>query len=167
MKTLLTVAALAAAGFTALSLLPAASQAQAQSSAQSSGKPDYERKTETLAQKEMRKCFRSDDIDRFNPVDSRTMVIETYGRQHYKLQLSGACMGIEDAFRIGVKTRAGSSNICGGFDAEILYSDSGSGRLAKCNITDVTPITKEEADRIEGVEPKDASNSANRSSEGA
>lgn len=157
MKTLLTVAVLAATGFTALSLLPA--------QAQSSAKPDYERKADTPAQKEMRKCFRSDDIDRFNPVDSRTMVIETYNRQHYKLQLSGACMGIEDAFRIGVKTRAGSSNICGGFDAEILYSDSGSGRLAKCNITDVTPITKEEADRIEGVEPKEASQDAKKSAD--
>ncbi|UDF04962.1 DUF6491 family protein [Asticcacaulis sp. AND118] len=162
MKTLLTVAALAAAGFTALSLLPA----QAQSS------HDHERKAEpevqTPAQKEMRKCFRSDDIDRFNPVDSRTMIIETYNRQHYKLELSGACMGIEDAFRIGVKTRAGSINICGGFDAEILYSDSGSGRLAKCNITQVTPITQEEADRIEGVAPKEANSSSDRSSrEGA
>ncbi|MDC7683526.1 DUF6491 family protein [Asticcacaulis sp. BYS171W] len=140
MKTLLSLAAVAAAGLTALSLVPARSEA----------------KPETLAQKEMKKCFRSDDIDRFNPVDSRTMIIETYAHQHYKLTLSGACMGIEEALRIGVKTRNGLSNVCGGLDAEILYNDLGSGRLSRCSVTEVTPITPEEADKIEGVEPKTA-----------
>ncbi|MDC7694874.1 DUF6491 family protein [Asticcacaulis sp. DXS10W] len=154
MKTLMTVAALAAAGLTTLSLLPA----QAQSvGAESSAPPEREA---PKAQKDMRKCFRSEDIDRFNPIDSRTMVIETYGHQHYRLELSGACMGIEDAFRIGVRTRGGSIQVCGGFDAEILYSEPGSGRLTRCNITDVKPITKDEADRIEGVTPRTAENRA-------
>lgn len=157
MKTLMTVVAVAAAGLTTLSLLPAQAQSSAQSSA--SAQPDREREAATPAQKEMRKCFRSDDIDRFNPVDSRTMIVETYGHQNYKLELSGACMGIEDAFRIGIRTRAGAINVCGGFDAEVLYSEPGSGRLARCHITDVKAITKAEADRIEGVTPKTAENS--------
>lgn len=154
MKTLMTVAALVAAGLTTLSLLPAQAQSSAQSSA--SAETDREREASAPAQKEMRKCFRSDDVDRFNPIDSRTMIVETYGRKHYRLELSGACMGIEDAFRIGIRTRAGALNVCGGFDAEILYSDPGSARLTRCQITDVKPITKEEADRIEGVTPKGA-----------
>ncbi|ESQ80529.1 DUF6491 family protein [Asticcacaulis sp. YBE204] len=143
MKTLLSLTAVAAAGLTALTLVPVQSQARA----------------ETPAQKEMKKCFRSDDIDRFNPVDSRTMIIETYAHQHYKLTLSGACMGIEEALRIGVKTRNGLSNVCGGLDAEILYNEMGSGRVTRCAVTEVTPITQEEADRIEGVEDRKTSKS--------
>ncbi|MFT3997692.1 MAG: DUF6491 family protein [Asticcacaulis sp.] len=152
-KTVMIAAAIGAAGLAGLSLLPA----QARSAAEDS-KP--------AAKSNPNRCFRSDDIDRFNPVDTRTMVIETYAHQHYKLTLAGGCMGIEDALRIGVKTRGGTSYICGSFDADILYNELGSGGLGKCAVIEVTPIDKAEADRLEGIKPKDGASSSSASKEG-
>jgi len=144
MKTQLTVLGLGLAGLLALSLLPAQAQTQP-------GQGD-----ETPSRKEMRKCFRPDDVDRFNPIDADTMVVETTGRQHYKLTLAGGCFGIDSALRIGIRTRGAMSQVCGSFDGEILYNELGSGQLSKCSILEVTPIDKAEADRLEGVRDKKA-----------
>lgn len=139
MRAQLTVLGLGAAGLMALSLLPAQAQPQAD---------DYK---ETPARKEMRKCFRPDDVDGFNPIDSDTLVVETTGRQHYKLTLAGGCFGIDSSLRIGIRTRGGMSQICGGLDGEIIYNELGMGRVSRCAIVEVTPIDKAEADRLEGT----------------
>lgn len=92
------------------------------------------------------RCFDSENIRNFDFKDSRHLIIVSDFGQAYELELGGACIGLDTAFRIGVKTRMGSSQVCGAFDADIVYSDPMSLReVDTCPVTGVRHLTGDEA----------------------
>lgn len=107
--------------------------AQAQTSEKPAAKP-----------REISQCFRTNDIRGFDNDDRRKLIVETYSGDFYELGLMAGCMDIDHAMKLGFRGRNGSDRVCGGFDAEILYRELGSGRLSRCQVTNVRPFTHEE-----------------------
>jgi len=105
-------------------------------------------------------CFDPTFVDGFQTPDDRTMIV-TSGREAYKLSLTGACIGLDTSFVVGIKSRYPMADVCGPFDAEILYRDAG--RHQTCQITAVKHLSPEEAAEYTGRKPAAAGTSASSS----
>lgn len=91
-------------------------------------------------------CFYADNIERFYTEDDDSMMVTDYRGRSFRLDLTGACFGIDTALKLAIRTK-GSRQVCGPFDADVVYSDDTSGgRLRSCMIRNVTALSKEEAD---------------------
>lgn len=97
-------------------------------------------------------CFYVDDVRSYFTPNDDVMVVETFRKQNYALTVAPACMGLDNAGRIGLKSRGGLSRVCGPFDAEVLYAEFGDNRLKRCHITDVRYVTQAESDAITGAD---------------
>lgn len=95
-------------------------------------------------------CFDPTFVDGFQTPDDRTMIV-TEGREAYKLSLTGACIGLDSSFMVGIRSRYPMSEVCGPFDADILYRDGG--RHQTCQITEVKHLSPEEAAEYTGRKP--------------
>ncbi len=95
-------------------------------------------------------CFDPTFVDGFQTPDDRTMIV-TEGREAYKLSLTGVCIGLDSSFMVGIRSRYPMSEVCGPFDAEILYRDGG--RRQSCQITEVKHLSPEEAAEYTGRKP--------------
>ncbi len=95
------------------------------------------------ADSDRHQCFDSNFIDSFQTPDDHTLVIVSDDNQAYELKLGGVCMGLDTSFAIGVKARNGMSQICGPFDADIVYRDGF--RHQECPVTSVRHLTGDEA----------------------
>ena len=96
------------------------------------------------------KCFDPNMVRGFQSVNDHTMVITSDWNQAYELQLGPACFGLDTSFMIGIHSRFGGGDICGPFDAEILYNDMGSRPTQACAITGVRHLTGAEAEPYVG-----------------
>ncbi|MDC7675647.1 DUF6491 family protein [Asticcacaulis machinosus] len=97
-------------------------------------------------------CFYVDDVRSYFTPNDDVMVVETYRKQNYALTIAPACIGLDNAGRIGLRSRGGLSRVCGPFDAEVLYAEFGDNRLRRCNITDVRAVTQAESDVLTGAD---------------
>jgi hypothetical protein len=97
-----------------------------------------------------RACFDPTFVDGFQTPDDRTMII-TSGREAYKLSLTGACIGLDTSFVVGIRSRYPMAEVCGPFDADILYRDGD--RHQTCQITAVKHLSPEEAAEFTGRKP--------------
>ncbi|GGZ42937.1 DUF6491 family protein [Asticcacaulis endophyticus] len=97
-------------------------------------------------------CFYVDDVRSYFTPNDDVMVVETHRKQNYALTIAPACMGLDNAGRIGLRSRGGLSRVCGPFDAEVLYAEFGDNRLKRCNITDVRAVTQAESDVLTGAD---------------
>ncbi len=59
--------------------------------------------------------------------------------------MSGPCIGVDTSFTIGIRSRFGAMDICGPFDADIVYQEMGHERVAQCTITEVKHLTGDDA----------------------
>jgi hypothetical protein len=94
-----------------------------------------------------RACFDPTFVDGFQTPDDRTMII-TSGREAYKLSLTGACIGLDTSFVVGIRSRYPMAEVCGPFDADIIYRDGD--RHQTCQITAVKHLSPEEAAEFTG-----------------
>jgi Family of unknown function (DUF6491) len=97
-------------------------------------------------------CFYVDDVRSYFTPNDDVMVVETHRKQNYALTIAPACMGLDNAGRIGLRSRSGMTRVCGPFDAEVLYTEFGDNRLKRCNITDVRAVTQAESDVLTGAD---------------
>ena len=91
------------------------------------------------------KCFDPSNVRNFMSVDDHTMVITSGWNEAYELKLGPACFGLDTSAMIGIRSRTGVGDICGPFDADILYSDLGDRHPQSCSVTAVRHLTGEEA----------------------
>ncbi|MBW8734113.1 MAG: hypothetical protein JF571_07380 [Asticcacaulis sp.] len=104
-----------------------------------------------------RACFDPTFVDGFQTPDDRTMII-TSGREAYKLSLTGVCIGLDTSFMVGIRSRYPMAEVCGPFDADIIYRDGD--RHQSCKITDVKHLSPEEAAEYTGRKPAGAAQSS-------
>ncbi len=90
-------------------------------------------------------CFDPAMVRNFQSIDDHTMVITSGWNQAYELKLGPACIGLDTSSMIGIRSRTGVGDVCGPFDADILYSDIGSRPVQSCSITAVRHLEGEEA----------------------
>ncbi len=89
------------------------------------------------------RCFDSQFIRGFQTPNDHTVIIISDRNQAYELQLGGVCIGLDSSFAIGVRPRHGMDEICGAFDADIVYE--GMDRHSPCPVTSVRHLTGDEA----------------------
>lgn len=70
-------------------------------------------------------CFDPRFLRGFQTTGDNDIVITSDDNQAYQLTLGGACLGVDSALMIGIRSRLPMSEICGPFDAEIVYNDFG------------------------------------------
>ncbi|OYW81042.1 MAG: hypothetical protein B7Z26_05580, partial [Asticcacaulis sp. 32-58-5] len=58
-------------------------------------------------------CFYVDDVRSFFTPNDDVMVVETYRKQNYALTIAPACIGLDNAGRIGLRSRGGLTRVCG------------------------------------------------------
>ena len=106
------------------------------------------------------RCFDADFIRGFQTDGDQKMIIISDQNQAYELTLGGICHGLDTSFMVGVRPRMGSSEICGPFDADIVYNDNtGLQRHSECPVTGVRHLQGDEAAPYV-VPPRNASSSS-------
>lgn len=91
-------------------------------------------------------CFDANFIRGFQTPSDHKLIIISDRNQAYELTLGGPCWGLDTSMAIGVRTR-GVSEVCGPFDADIVFRDSmGGQRLQQCRVVDVRHLQGAEAD---------------------
>lgn len=89
------------------------------------------------------KCFDPQFTNGFQTVDDHKVIITSDRDEPYEITVIGPCMGLDSSFALGVRTRHGATEVCGAFDAEIVYRDMG--ELRTCQIASVRHLTGDEA----------------------
>ncbi len=107
-----------------------------------------------------RACFDPTFVDGFQTPDDHTMIV-TQGREAYKLSLTGVCIGLDTSFVVGIRSRYPMADVCGPFDADIIYRDGD--RRQSCQITAVKHLSPEEAAEYTGRKPAAAQTSSSSS----
>ena len=98
-----------------------------------------------LAQAGNRQCFYSGQVNGFTPLGDDRVQIYAAGRT-FELQTSGYCPDLEWSNQVALRSRAGGSWVCHGFDAEVLVpSRNRGGGVDRCLVTDVRLLTPEQA----------------------
>ncbi|MDI7774292.1 DUF6491 family protein [Asticcacaulis sp. EMRT-3] len=91
-------------------------------------------------------CFDPSFTEGFQTINDHKMIVTTPRNQAYELTLGGVCIGLDTSFTVGIRSRNGMSQVCGPFDADILYNDMGGLRhMQSCPITSVRHLSAEEA----------------------
>jgi hypothetical protein len=70
-------------------------------------------------------CFDPKFLRGFQPAGNDRIVITSDENEAYELTLGGACLGLDASYMIGIQSRMAMSDICGPFDADIVYNDFG------------------------------------------
>ncbi len=87
-------------------------------------------------------CFRNDDVDGFQAVDSSTVNVTVGVRDVYQLKLFSPSPDIDWTQRIGLESR-GSSWICSGLDAVVIVP--GPMGVQRYQVSDIRKLSPEEA----------------------
>jgi len=121
--------------------------------------PDRSASADKSSSSDRYKCFDPQFTDGFQTVDDHRVVVTSDQDEPYELTVMGPCIGLDSTFALGLRTRHGAVDICGPFDAEIVYRDMG--RLQTCQIMSVRHLTGDEAAPYKRTR-KSASSSASR-----
>jgi len=90
-------------------------------------------------------CFDPNQVRGFQTISDNKMIITSDWNQAYEIQLGGVCIGLDTSFMVGIRSRSGM-DVCGPFDADIIYNDMGGIRhVQSCPITSVRHLTGDEA----------------------
>ena len=95
-----------------------------------------------------RQCFEASDLIGFQIVDRDTIDLEVGPREFYRAELFGACLGLEEAVRVGVRGRGGSGWVCHGADAAILLPQSPVGPQS-CRARSIRQLTQAEVEALQ------------------
>ena len=89
-------------------------------------------------------CFHANSVNGFSPVNDELVDVRVGANRHYRLELAGYCPDVDWSWRIGLRTRGGSSWICHGLDAELVVP-SPTGRQT-CLVSDVRRLSAAEVE---------------------
>ncbi len=97
----------------------------------------------TAAPKHPMRCFRAADVNGWSPRRGDEEVdVRVGASRQYRLTLVGGCPDIDWSFRIGIRTRGGSSWICQVAYAEL--SGPGPSGTQRCLVTGVRQLNEAE-----------------------
>jgi hypothetical protein len=99
------------------------------------------------------RCFDPRFLRGFQTTRDDKLIITSDNNQAYELTLGGACFGIDSTYMIGIRSRFAMSEICGPFDADILYSDLGPRRAQSCPIVGMRHLQGADAAPYIGARP--------------
>ncbi len=88
-------------------------------------------------------CFDPTFVRGFQTVNDHKVIITSDRNQAYEVELAGVCIGLDTSFQLGIRSRHGSMDVCGPFDADVVWEDMG--RLQSCPISSVRHLTGDEA----------------------
>lgn len=88
-------------------------------------------------------CFDPAWVRNFQTDSDHKVIIVSERNQAYELTLGGVCIGLDTSFRLGFRQRRGASQVCGPFDADVVWDDMG--ELKSCPITAMRHLTGDEA----------------------
>ncbi len=109
------------------------------------------------------RCFDTTFISSFQTLSDNKVIIVSDRDQAYQLTLGGVCIGLDTSFMIGIRSRMGNDEVCGPFDADIVYNDMGGIREhQECPITDVRHLSPEEAAPYVGGRSRASTSSSSR-----
>jgi hypothetical protein len=94
--------------------------------------------------KPARQCFYERNINGWNEVDDRTVILNVSVNDTYLLKLFGSCPEIRHTLVLGVRNR-GSDWICTGDTFDLFVRDTTMTMPRQCAVESMTPITREEA----------------------
>lgn len=100
----------------------------------------------TQAPRDRQQCFNPDFVRDFITVDDHKVIITTGRNQAYELTLGGVCSGLDTSLTIGIRTRFSGGDVCGPFDADVVFGGFGGDRLQSCPITKVRHLQGDEAE---------------------
>lgn len=101
-------------------------------------------------------CFDPNFVQGFQPAGDNKIIVTESRNDMYELTLGGVCFGLDTTFAIGIRSRNGMSNVCGPFDADIVFRDMGGlDRRQACPITDVRKLTPDEVAKFTASPHKD------------
>ena len=89
-----------------------------------------------------RSCFYASEVNSFTGTKDRNVDVRVGANRYYRLELGAGCPNVDWSTRIALRTRAGSSFICEGFDAELIAPDPAFRQ--QCPVTAIRAITKEQ-----------------------
>jgi hypothetical protein len=94
--------------------------------------------------KPAKQCFYERNVNGWNDVDDRTVILSVSVRDRYLVKLFGPCPEIRHTLTLGVRNR-GSDWICTDDKFDLFVQDVTRTGLRQCPVESMTPITKEEA----------------------
>lgn len=104
-----------------------------------------------LASSDRMACFDPTFVDGFQNAGDNKIVVTEGRNRVYELTLGGACIGLDTTFAIGIRSRNGMTDVCGPFDADIVFRDMGGlDRRQACPILQVRHLTGDEAAKYVG-----------------
>jgi hypothetical protein len=90
-----------------------------------------------------RQCFWARNVSGFSAVDDDTVNLRVGVKDHYQLELAGACPDVDWAHKIAIRARGGSS-ICVGGDAEVIAPGP-----QRCLVRSVRKLTPQEVEALD------------------
>jgi len=102
-------------------------------------------------------CFDPTFIDGFQPAGDNKIVVTEGRNRVYELTMGGVCIGLDTTFAVGIRSRTGMNQVCGPFDADLVFRDMGGlDRRQACPITEVRLLTGAEAAKYVDAPRKDS-----------
>ncbi len=81
-------------------------------------------------------CVNKRNINSFDTIDDQHLYIKATGNRHYLFTMWNRCMGLRNAYGIGIKDTM--SRVCSGGFGEVVYRDFG--RLQSCKIGSIETV---------------------------
>ncbi len=94
--------------------------------------------------KPAKQCFYERNVNGWNDVDDRTVILSVSVRDRYLVRLFAPCPEIRSTLTLGVRNRA-SDWICTDDKFDLFVEDVTRTGLRQCPVESMAPITKEEA----------------------
>ena len=85
-------------------------------------------------------CVSKRNINSFDTIDDRHLYIKATGNRHYLFTMWSRCMGLRNAYGIGIKDTM--SRVCSGGFGEVVYRDFS--RLQSCKIDTIEPVSSKD-----------------------
>jgi hypothetical protein len=93
-----------------------------------------------------RQCFYTHNIDGYNAVDNRTLLVRVSGRNIYRVKLMNACPGLTFRHTMVLKTASGGGSVCGAIDLTLGFTDHGISE--SCPVHDIHKLSPDEVAAI-------------------
>lgn len=89
-------------------------------------------------------CLAPDRARSWHLIDGTRLLVDT-GRRHFLLELSWSCNELATHRAITFTSRNPGNRICGDIGDAVQPREGGNGLLARCDISRVTPLSRDEA----------------------
>lgn len=98
-----------------------------------------------------RQCFFASQASSFTAPSENRVYVRVGVNEVYQLDMLGPCRDIDWSHRIGIAPRGGGSNICAGFDADLIVPQAGAAP-SRCPVRAVRRLSPAE---VEALPPRD------------